>query len=72
MGVAKILPGQVWCLDGTEESWLVTKVYSEAFTSYAVLRKVGGPEDVRRVKVTNSPQGATLAGYTFAQGSEEF
>lgn len=72
MAVAKIQPGQVWRWDETGESWLVTKLYSEAFSSYAMLRKVGGTEDVRRVKVTNSPQGAVLPGFTFAQGSEEF
>jgi hypothetical protein len=72
MAVAKIQPGQVWRLDETGENWLVTKIYSEAFASYAMLRKVGGTEDVRRVKVANAPQGATLAGFSFAQGSEEF
>jgi len=72
MTVAKIQPGQLWRLDETGENWLVTKVYSEAFASYAMLRKVGRTEDVRRVKVTSSPQGALLPGFTFAQGSEEF
>ncbi len=72
MAVAKIQPGQMWCLDETGESWLVTKIYSEAFASYAMLRKVGGTDDVRRVKVANSSQGATLPGFTFAQGTEEF
>ena len=72
MAVTKIQPGQVWRLDETGENWLITKVYSEAFSSYAMLRKVGGTDEVRRVKVANSPQGATLPGFTFAQGSEEF
>ena len=72
MTEAKIQPGQIWRLDETGENWLVTKIYSEAFASYAMLRKVGGTEDVRRVKVTNSPQGAFLPGFTFSQGSEEF
>ena len=72
MGVAKVQAGQVWRFDATGESWLVTKVYSEAFASYAMLRKVERTEDLRRVKVTNSPEGSVLSGFTFTQGSEEF
>ena len=72
MGLDKIQAGQVWRWNETGENWLVTKVYSEAFASYAMLRKVGGTDEVRRVKVANSPQGATLPGFTFSQGSEEF
>lgn len=72
MAVAKVQPGQVWRLEETSENWLVTKVYAEAFTSYAMLRKVGATDEIRRVKVTNSAQGAVLRGFTFAQGSEEF
>jgi len=73
MAVAKIQPGQVWLLDGTEESWLVTKVYSEAFTSYAMLRKVGSSDnDVRRLKIVKSADGVALPGFKFSQESEEF
>jgi len=73
MAVAKIQPGQVWLLDGTEETWLVTKVYSEAFTSFAMLRKVGGSDgDVRRLKIVKSAAGAALPGFRFSQESEEF
>ena len=32
--------GQIWRLEETGENWLVTKTYSELFTSYAVLRKI--------------------------------
>ncbi len=73
MSVSKIQLGQVWRLDETGESWLVTKVYSEAFSSYAMLRKTGGATgDVRRVKVSKSPDGASLPGFSFAQESENF
>ena len=44
MAVSSILLGQVWQLQATGDNWLVTKVYSEVFASYAVLRKVGGGE----------------------------
>jgi hypothetical protein len=73
MAVAKIQPGQVWFLEGTEESWLVTKVYSEAFTSYAMVRKVGGSDsDVRRLTIVKSSDGVALPGFKFSQESEEF
>lgn len=73
MAVAKIQAGQIWLLDGTEESWLVTKVYSEAFTSFAMLRKVGGSDgDVRRMKIVKSAEGVALPGFRFSQESEEF
>jgi hypothetical protein len=72
MAVAKVQPGQVWCQEGTEENWLVTKVYSEAFTSYAMLRKVSGDSDVRRLKIVKSADGVALPGFRFSQESELF
>ena len=73
MAVAKIQAGQIWLLDGADESWLVTKVYSEAFTSYAMLRKVGGSDaDVRRLKIVKSAAGVALPGFKFSQESDEF
>lgn len=73
MAVSTIQLGQLWKLNETGDTWLVTKIYSEVFASYAVLRKVGGGEaDVRRVKVDKSPDGVTLPGFTFTQESEAF
>jgi hypothetical protein len=60
-------------LEETGDTWLVTKVYSELFSSYAVLRRVGGSEaEVRRVKVEKTGQGVALSGFTFSQESESF
>ena len=73
MPVPSIQLGQLWKLNETGDTWLVTKIYSEAFSSYAMLRKVGGADaDVRRVKVDKGSEGASLPGYTFAQESEGF
>ncbi len=73
MAVPSIQLGQQWRLDETGDNWLVTKIYSEAFASYAVLRKVGGADsDVRRVKVGRSDDGVTLNGFTFTQESDAF
>lgn len=73
MAVSSIQLGQLWKLTETGDTWLVTKVYSEAFSSYAMLRKVGGNDaDVRRVKVDRHGEGVMLPGYTFAQEAEAF
>jgi hypothetical protein len=73
LAVPSIQLGQLWKSNETGDTWLVTKVYSEVFASYAVLRKVGGGDaDVRRVKVDKTGDRATLPGFVFAQESEAF
>ena len=73
MAVSTIQLGQLWKLNDTGDQWIVTKLYSEAFSSYAVIRKVGGNDaDVRRVKVDRSPEGVSLPGFTFAQEADAF
>jgi hypothetical protein len=73
LAVSTIQLGQLWKLEETGDTWLVTKLYSEAFASYAMLRKVGGNDaDVRRVKVDKSSDGVTLPGYTFNQEADAF
>ena len=39
--VKKIQVGQVWKKEGSGDSFLITKIYSEALATYAVLRKAG-------------------------------
>jgi hypothetical protein len=73
VAIAAIQLGQLWRWNESGDTWLVTKVYSEVFASYAVLRKVGGGDaDVRRVKVDKSAEGVSLPGFTFAQDAEAF
>ena len=70
MAVKSIQLGQVWRKDENAQDYLVTKVYSEVFTQYAVLRpaEVTAPDaPTVRVKVTRSAEGATLPGFTFTQ-----
>ena len=70
MAVASVQLGQLWRLNETGDNWLVTKLYSEVFASYAVLRKVDGSDhDVRRVKVEKSAEGVALPGFVFAPES---
>ena len=73
MAVASVQLGQLWRLNETGDNWLVTKLYSEVFASYDVLRKVDGSDhDVRRVKVEKSAEGVALPGFVFAPESESF
>jgi hypothetical protein len=73
VAVSSILLGQIWQFRSTGENWLVTKVYTEVFSSFAVLRKVGGgDDDLRRVKVERNPEGVGLPGYVFTQESDAF
>ena len=63
-----ILMGQVWKDNIKGENYLVTRVYQEVFTTYAVLRKVGDEAGgTVRVKVQKSAEGVALPGYTFTQ-----
>ncbi|MBI3894604.1 MAG: hypothetical protein HY313_01600 [Acidobacteria bacterium] len=70
MSVKKILLGQVWRKDGTTDTYLVTKLYNEVFSTYAVLRKIGG-EEILRIKVEKQSDGSTLPGYVYTQDTQE-
>ena len=75
MAVKSIQLGQVWRQDTSGQDYLVTKVYAELFTQYAMLRpaKVSAPDaETVRVKVAKVESGVTLPGYTFTQESQDF
>ncbi|HEX4424223.1 MAG TPA: hypothetical protein VH079_02415 [Terriglobales bacterium] len=70
MAVKSIQLGQVWRNDGDGQDYLVTKLYSEVFSQFAVLRpaEVTAPDaPTTRVKVAKNPEGASLPGFTFTQ-----
>jgi hypothetical protein len=70
MAVKSIQLGQVWRNDQDGQDYLVTKLYTEVFTQFAVLRPaaVTAPNaPTVRVKVAKNAQGASLPGYTFTQ-----
>jgi hypothetical protein len=73
--VKSVQAGQIWTADDSGANFLVTKVYSELFTQYAMLRPAtaNAPEaDTIRVKVSKADEGMTLPGYTFTQDSQDF
>ena len=70
MAVKSIQLGQVWRNDNDGQDYLVTKLYSEVFSQFAVLRPalVTAPDaPTVRVKVAKAADGASLPGYTFTQ-----
>ena len=73
--VKAVQAGQVWRHDESGANFLVTKVYSELFTQYAMLRPASltAPQsETIRVKVARSDTGMSLPGYTFTQDAQEF
>jgi len=64
MSARKIQIGQLWKKLDTGDTYLVTRVYTEALSTMAVLRKSGAEEQqLIRVKVERTPQGQNLTGF---------
>lgn len=71
MSVAKIQIGQLWKKEGTADTYLVTRVYTEALSTMAILRKSGAEaEALLRVRVERTPGGQNLPGFKPAQENE--
>jgi hypothetical protein len=73
MSVPKVQIGQVWKKAGSEETFLVTRLYSEALATFAVLRPAGKETaSVLRVKIERKGATQGLPGFSMAQDSDEF
>jgi hypothetical protein len=74
MAAQTIQIGQVWKRIGTEETFLVTKLYTEALTTIAVLRPTGAAtqttQTMIRVRVERRGESQGLPGFAMATGSE--
>lgn len=71
MSVKRIQIGQLWKKTGTDDTYLVTHLYSEALTTIAVLRRSGAENEAPvRVRVMRSAQGQRLPGFAASQGGE--
>jgi hypothetical protein len=67
----RIRIGQVWKKVGTEETFLVTKIYNEALSTICVLRPTGSAtESLIRVRVERRGDAQMLPGYAMAQEGE--
>jgi hypothetical protein len=69
----RIRVGQVWKKVGSEETFLVTRLYEEALATFAVLRATAAADDAAtlRVKVQRSSGGQTLPGFAVAHEVED-
>jgi hypothetical protein len=73
MGLHKIQIGQVWKNDTTGETFLVTKIYTEALSTVAILRKIGAEaEHPVRLRVETTSAGQALRGYSPTQDEDAF
>lgn len=70
MAVKTLRLGQVWRRDEDGQNYLVTRVFNEVFTQFAVLRpaEITAPDaPTIKIKVTKNADGCALPGYTFTQ-----
>jgi hypothetical protein len=73
MAISKIQIGQLWKKDGTGDTYLVTRVYSEALTTMVVLRKSGSEDEALiRVRAERTAGGQVIRGFSPAQEDENF
>lgn len=73
MSVRKIQVGQLWKQDATGDIYLVTRLYSEALNTVAVLRKSGAEEQAQlRARVERGGKGQTIVGFSPAQEEESY
>jgi hypothetical protein len=69
----RIKAGEIWKQVSTGDSYLITKVYSEALATYAVLRKAGSENDPPlKIKVDRAAATGALPGFTHTQETSEF
>lgn len=71
MAEMKINVGQIWKRDETGESFLVTRIYTEALATIVVLRSTSDDKaKPLRIKVSHTKGSTTLPGFSPAQSFE--
>jgi hypothetical protein len=71
MSAQRIQVGQVWRKLDNDETFLVTRLYSEALATIAILRPTTSAQaTLLRVKVERTPAGQTLPGFSIAHSIE--
>jgi hypothetical protein len=65
----KISAGQMWKSEQTGEVFVVTSLYNDVLTSFAILRRSTPPtSDVsKRAKIVKTAHGESLVGFTMAE-----
>jgi hypothetical protein len=73
MTVRKIQIGQVWKKVDSDETFLVTRLYTEALTTIAVLRPTGNETaSMLRIKIERNGDGQNLPGFSMAHDADSF
>jgi hypothetical protein len=71
MPTQRIQVGQVWSKIDNDETFLVTRLYSEALTTIAILRPTGSENSaLLRIRVERTAAGQTLPGFSIAHSME--
>lgn len=71
MSVRKIQIGQLWKKLESGETFLVTRVYTEALSTMVVLRKSGAEDqNLVRIKVESTGKGQNIPGFAPAMEDE--
>lgn len=64
MSVKKIQIGQLWKKEDGGETYLVTRVYTEALSTIVVLRKSGAEDENQiRIKIERTAAGQNIPGF---------
>jgi len=64
MSARKIQIGQLWKKLETGDTFLVTRVYTEALSTIVILRKSGAEDENQvRIKVERTPAGQNIPGF---------
>jgi hypothetical protein len=68
----RIQVGQMWTKVDSNEVYLVTRLYTEALATIAILRRAGAEnEGTTKVKIERTSAGQTLPGFSMAHETEE-
>jgi hypothetical protein len=68
----RIQVGQLWTKVDSNEVFLVTRLYDQALTTFAVLRRTGAEnEGMIKVKVERTSAGQSLPGFSMAHEVDE-
>jgi hypothetical protein len=71
MSVKRIQIGQLWKKLETGETFLVTRVYTEALSTMVILRKSGAEDQSQvRIKVERTPAGQSIPGFSPAMDDD--
>ncbi|MGC2769690.1 MAG: hypothetical protein WB607_29635 [Candidatus Acidiferrum sp.] len=64
MSARKIQIGQLWKHQESGDTFLVTRVYTEALSTIVVLRKSGAEDENQiRIKIERTPEGQNIPGF---------